>query len=133
MSLEVGGQVPHFVVRRLDGTTFSYGDIWQRRNLLLVSLGAQADARAQEMIEAAFIASLLAHDDTLREYESEVVITRDVVDGLPPPSVLVADRWGEIVAIEHASDITLLPEVANILERLRFVAHACPECEAEAR
>lgn len=125
--------MPHMTVRGIDGTTFSYPEIWQRRNLLLVSLPAPRDTAEERREEAAYLAGLLAHDQAFREYETEVVITRDAVAGLSAPAVLIADRWGEVIAVERADDVAGLPPVAEILEWLRFVAHACPECEGEAR
>ncbi|MCC6559802.1 MAG: hypothetical protein IT478_00480 [Xanthomonadales bacterium] len=116
---------------RIDGRTFAYADIWQQRNLLLVCLaGGDADGGRQT---AAYAASLTAHDDEFQEYETTVVITSERVTGLPSPAAIVADRWGEIVAIEPAPDVASLPDVSDLLAWLRFVAHACPECEGEAR
>jgi hypothetical protein len=42
--LERGDQVPHFAVTMLHGTRTDYSEIWQRRNLLLVCLPAEAPA-----------------------------------------------------------------------------------------
>lgn len=133
MTLERGGRVPHVVVRRSDGTTFTYGDIWQKRNLVLIRLGPEVNEDEERLSAAAWIRSLLSHDETLRQYDTEVVITRDPVPGLPPLSILVADRWGEIAAVEPFGRADSPLSVEDILEELRFVAHACPECEGEAR
>jgi len=131
MQFERGGLLPHVVVRSVDGTTFSYGDIWQRRNLLLIALASEAGPPAGD--ESAYITELLARGETFQEYNTEVVITRDAVAGLRSPALLIADRWGEIVAVDHLDVTAGLPKVEEIVEWLRFVAHACPECEGEAR
>jgi hypothetical protein len=48
--LNAGDLVPHFDVETVDGRRARYADVWQRRNLLLVTLGgapsSQADAYA---------------------------------------------------------------------------------------
>lgn len=131
MQFERGGSFPHVVVRSIDGTTFSYGDIWQRRNLLLIALASEAGAPAGD--ESAYITELLARGETFQEYNTEVVITRDAVAGLRSPALLIADRWGEIVMVDRVDATAGLPKVEEIVEWLRFVAHACPECEGEAR
>ena len=132
MTLQRGGQMPHVAVRGIDGTTFSYRDIWQRRNLLLVSLPAETKD-GDEREEAAYLDAIQARGEAIREYETDVVITRDAVPGLTAPAVLIADRWGEIIAVDCANRAAGLLPAAEILEWLRFVAHACPECEGEAK
>ncbi len=132
MTFERGSQMPHFSLRGIDGTTLSYKDIWQRRNLLLVSLPAETK-KDEPREEAAYLDAIRAHDEAIREYDTDVVITRDALPGLPAPAVLIADRWGEIIAVSCADRIATLLPIAEILEWLRFVAHACPECEGEAR
>lgn len=123
-----GDRVPHLSLRRVDGTTFNYTDIWQRRNLLLVTLTGDDRER-----ETAYIANLAARDEALQQHEATVVITRDRVDGLPAPAVIIADRWGEIYFAESALDVASLPRADDLVEEMRFIAHACPECEGEAR
>lgn len=123
-----GDRFPHLSIEQIDGTTFLYGDIWQRRNLVLISLAGDDRER-----DAAYLARLAVHDAAFRAYETAVVATRDRIAGLPAPAALVADRWGEIVAVETARDVTALPAPGDLLEWIRFVAHACPECEGEAR
>jgi hypothetical protein len=124
--------MPHVDLRGIDGTTFSYRDIWQRRNLLLVLLPDETNKDEQRQ-EAAYVDAIRAHEEAIREYETDVVITRDAVPGLPAPAVLIADRWGEIIAVSCSDRIATLLPIAEILEWLRFVAHACPECEGEAK
>lgn len=123
-----GDHVPHISLQGIDGKAFAYADIWQRRNLLLVTL--TGDDRDHE---AAYIAALAAHDEALQQHETTAVITRDRVDSLPPPAVLIADRWGEIVMTDSARDVASLPKADDLVEWARFVAHACPECEGEAK
>lgn len=114
---------PHVTVRCIDGTTFEYGDLWQRRHLLLVTLAGEGADRAED--EARYIARLNDRHDELQRYETTVVITRDAIAGVPAPAVLIADRWGEIVTVESAPQVASLPEVSDLLDWLRMIAHAC--------
>ena len=53
--------------------------------------------------------------------------------GVSPPAVFVADQWGELFAVEGASDdhrFVIQPE--EVVDWLRFLAIKCPECEGEA-
>ncbi len=131
MKLQRGDQLPAFVVPDIDGARFDSGTIWQRRNLLLVSLPPGADAHGDAKV-AAWVAAVRTMDDTFQEHETTVVVTHEAVGGLAA-SAIVADRWGEIIAIEPCDPAADRPPVAELREWLRFVAHACPECEGEAR
>lgn len=128
-ALDRGRRLPHLQVRRLDGTPFDEADVWQRKNLLLVAVPLESgDADDVAWVEAVFAAR-----DTLEAYEAVVLVTRDAVPGLAAPGVVVADRWGEVAFVETAARVAALPPVATLAEWLRFVDHACPECEGEAR
>jgi hypothetical protein len=127
-----GDLFPHVTVRRLDGREFSYADVWQRRSLLLVSLPA-ATPSPDSPDDLEYLARLSANREAFDEYGAEVVATRDTVPGLPSPSILVADRWGEIVAVKHADRASELPPVEELVDWVRFVAQACPECEGETK
>lgn len=132
MTFERGSQMPHVELRRLDGTTFSYRSVWQRRNFVLVSLPAETGC-GEKRADAAYVDAIRAHDEAIREYDTEVVVTRDAVPGLPAPAVVIADRWGEIIAVSWSDRVATLLPIAEIVEWLRFVAQACPECEGEAK
>ena len=128
-ALARGSRMPHVRLRRLDGSSFDYGDVWQRRNLLLVALGA---GRARDA-DASWLDALESARSACEMHEAVVVVTRDAVPGLTAPGVVVADRWGEVAFAETATSVAALPAVETLVEWLRFVDHACPECEGEAR
>jgi hypothetical protein len=88
--LERGDQVPHFAVTMLHGTRTDYSEIWQRRNLLLVCLPAEAPA---EVIRR-YASQLSARIHEVAQQDTACVITSDGVSDVPRPGVLVADRWG---------------------------------------
>ena len=126
--LQRGELVPHFAVTRLDGSCASYGDIWQRKNLLLVLLPAEESAERAE-----YVSQLEDRSQEVTAHETECVISAESVPDLPHPGVLIADRWGEIYFVGNGKRIADLPKIDEILEWLRFLEHQCPECEGETR
>lgn len=114
---------PHVSLRRVDGTPFTYGDIWQRRHLLLVVLADDGVDRAAE--EDRYLAELAAFDDELRRYETTVVVTREAVAGVKAPAVLIADRWGEVVTVTSGADMASLPGAEDVMDWFRMIARAC--------
>jgi hypothetical protein len=125
-TLQRGGQVPHFEVKTLAGDVFSYSTIWQRKNLVLVTLpdhGREGD----------YPSTLAARGRDFEEHRAACVMTRDHVPGVPTPGTVIADRWGEIVHVVAATHISELPPASELLEWLEFVEQRCPECEGEAK
>jgi hypothetical protein len=121
-TLQEGGRVPHFEVTTIDGARFRYAEVWQLRNLVLISLpddAGPAEARA---------AALCARIGPLFD-DVACVATRDPVPGVPRPGLLIADKWGEIVTVASGEP----PDAAQAIEWLNFVRHQCPECQGEAR
>lgn len=127
--LQRGEQVPHFTVRRPDGSDARYTDLWQRRNLVLVSLPDQAENNGRDAYERA----LAAKRSEFETYEADCIVTYDAVPGVPQPGVLVADRFGEITFIGGGSSVSELPDPDDIVEWVKFVQYQCPECQGEAR
>ena len=123
--LRDGDRVPHFDVATIDGNRVEYRDVWQRRNLVLLSLPEGDRARAYAATVATALVDLA--DDVL------CVATGDEIPGVPSPGVLVADKWGEVYHAASASSIDELPAPAQIVEWVTFVRHECPECQGEAR
>jgi hypothetical protein len=119
--LQPGDSVPHFELTTVDGARVPYREIWQRKNLLLVSLaGATGDDYA---------VSIAPHLAEFAALDTSVVVTRDAVPGVPAPGILIADRWGEIMWTSPIGGAD--PEV--LVDWLRFIQARCPECEGEAR
>jgi hypothetical protein len=127
MTLQRGDIVPHFEVRTVSGERFSYSAIWQRKNLVLISLSATAAA------DEDYVRELQRHEAEFSECDSVYVVTRDGVPGLPAPGALIADQWGEIVHVAAAIDGDHMPTPRELLEWVEYVASRCPECEGEAK
>jgi hypothetical protein len=126
--LERGDLVPHFDVTTLEGDVVNYSTIWQQRILVLVTLPAsESDA------SSFYVSQLTAHRPAFSQDDLECVITQDCVTGVPTPGVLVADRWGEIIHMVAASDVTGLPPPAELLDWVEYVRRQCPECQGEAK
>lgn len=123
-----GSRMPHVRLSGLDGSSFDYGEVWQQRNLLLVALGAGPTLDE----DAWWLDALESARPACERHEAVVAVTRDVVPGLTAPGAIVVDRWGEVVFAETATNVAALPAAEVLVEWLRFVDHACPECEGEA-
>jgi hypothetical protein len=128
--LQPHDHVPHFTVMDIDGTAVTYRSIWQHSNLVLVCLGEhlRTDERAREGTQA-YIASIRS----LAAADVACVITREAVQSVPSPGVMVADRWGEIAYVAAASDVHSLPSADALADWVAYLRSQCPECEGEAR
>lgn len=126
--LQRGDLVPHFSVTTVDGRRFDYSTVWQRKNLVLVTLPA-SDSDAS----ASYVSTLATRRSEFAGRDTECVVTRDAVAGARAPSALVADRWGEIVHAVVTGSVAALPLVDELLEWVTYLQSQCPECEGEAR
>jgi len=120
--LQPRDQVPHFAVVDVNGSRVAYDDLWQRKHLLLICVGATASE------DDAYIASIRARAVDLTAHGTACIVTSEPVDGVPQPGVVVADRWGEVFLASE----TLVP-VPQLLEWIRYVQMQCPECQGETR
>ena len=129
MTIRTHDLMPMFVARRSpEGTLVRYEDIWQRKNLLLVSLPEN------EPVAAAYVASLSALEmRDLAACDAVVLITATRIEGVPSPGVVVADRWGEVYYVQDADNASSLSPPDQLMDWLRFVRNECPECQGETR
>jgi peroxiredoxin len=121
-----GDSLPHFSVTTVDGRRVEYADLWQRKNVVLVTVPAEGSA-------AGYASHLLRDRERLSAHNTACVVTADPLDGLPPASVVIADQWGEIQFIATGQPAEALPTVAELVEWLEHVQHQCPECQGETR
>ena len=128
MALQPRESVPHFDVTTIDGVQVAYSTIWQRRNLLLISLHTGGPA----LLRPPLLGELEGCQEQLRALATATVITDSAVEGVPAPAVVIADRWGEIYVVRRCHD-TGLPDAAEILDWLAYIQQECPECEGERR
>lgn len=119
--------IPHFAVTDLAGARVDYTSVWQRRNLVLVTL-PRAEAPSRTYADR-LVNRVHAPDDDNTTW----VITEDRVAGVSCPSVVIADQWGEIVHLVHPSRVEDLPAPDELMEWVRYLGYRCPECEGEAR
>jgi hypothetical protein len=123
--LKRGHLIPHFEVTTLDGSRVRYADHWQHRNLLLISL---PESGAED-----YVRSLGERMSALTAHDTVCVLTSDRITGIPPPSIVVADKWGEIQYAASGGSAADLPGPEELIEWLRWVQMHCPECEGENR
>ena len=125
--LRRGDAVPHFDIATIDGRRVRYGDIWQRRELVLVAVDRR-DSDWQPYVRS--IGERFADRDGTG---AALVVTADQVPGIQPPAVVVADRWGEVHFAAHSPHAAELPGADELRDWLEHVQQKCPECEGEAR
>jgi peroxiredoxin len=127
-----GQQLPFFTLVTTDGREVRYRDLWQQQNLVLVTLLRDSDeARA-------YAEELRKHQPELSAYDTEVVVwfiahnpdaRAALGEDFPVPSVLLADRFGEVEHVSRGGSERDLPRAASIVEWLRFIQSRCPECD----
>jgi hypothetical protein len=127
--LQPHDQVPHCAVTDLRGEVVIYSAIWQRRNLVLVTVGGSDPIDSVNEYTTQLSARLSARVDL----QTSCVVTRDRVPGTACPGILVADRWGEIVLVAHGAHVADLPSADDLLEWLEYVQRQCPECQGETK
>jgi peroxiredoxin len=119
--------LPHFEVADLGGERVSYSSIWQRKNLVLAML-PDSDPPSRNYADR-----LMAKVRGLSDDDTECIVTRDPIEGLPRPGVVVADQWGEIAHVVQSSHVEDLPPADELIEWVRYLQYRCPECEGEAK
>jgi hypothetical protein len=126
--LQRGELIPHFEVTTLGGERINYATLWQRRNLVLVTLpAADSDAGTK------YLSELSDRIPQFRALNTDCVMTPEQVPGIPCPGALIADKWGEIIYVRAASEVADLPSAEDVLDWITYVETRCPECEGEAR
>jgi hypothetical protein len=121
-----GDPLPHFSVTTVDGNRVEYADLWQRKNVVLLTVPADGSA-------AAYASELLSDEALLATHDTACIVTGDSLQGLPPASVVIADRWGEIQFIVTGQSVRALPSIGELVDWLEHVQHQCPECQGETR
>jgi hypothetical protein len=127
MTIHVHDLMPMFTAAAADGTLVRYEDIWQRQNLLLVSLPSD------DPTSSSYATSLGVLGPSLAAYETVLLIVTTRIDGVPSPGVVVADRWGEVCHLQQADRASALPRPEELTDWVRFVRNECPECQGETR
>jgi hypothetical protein len=125
--LRRGDRFPHVEITTRDGARVPYVDLWQSKNLLLIVL-APDDPGSRT-----YLAEIDARMSDLTINDTACVVSFDAIRHVGRPSVVIADRWGEVQFAIHEAAARDLPAVDEIIDWLRYVQHQCPECQGEAR
>jgi hypothetical protein len=126
--LQKGDLLPFFEVTTVDDGRVRYADLWQRKNVVVVSLPRSATAHGSEYANE--IARRSAEFDS---FCAVCIVTRDAIRGVPLPGVVIADRWGEIQFLASSAAVADFPDPQELLDTLDYVQQRCPECEGESR
>ena len=128
MTIRAHDLLPMFsVTSRNGGTRIDYHDVWQKKNLVLVTV-PEDDATAE-----AYAMSLVALEPDMAYQDARVIVTATRIEGIPSPGVVVADRWGEVYYVQAANRAAELPGSDELMEWVRYVRNECPECQGETR
>ena len=128
MTIRPRDLMPMFTAtNRADGTAVDYRDVWQRKNLVLVTL-ADEDPTANS-----YEGSLSTSQREFASQDTCLIVTASQIEGIPAPAVVVADRWGEVYHVTSANRASELPGPDEVMEWVRYVRNECPECQGETR
>lgn len=152
MAVATGERLRDLILRDADGREVMYSDWRGRRNLvvlagpvpqeLVAGLASAAEVLREEETQVLQVSLDAGHlesdsDSIKRLFDPDMRAHRDlgalhdvpdragtVQDSRPHPAVVVTDRYGEIRAEFRGNDI---PEVAEIVNWLRYINSECPE------
>ena len=128
MTIRAGDLMPMFTAtNRGGGAPLDYHDVWQKMNLVLVTL-ADDDPTAE-----AYAMSLSVLGPEIASQDARLIVTTSRIEGIQSPGVVVADRWGEVYYVSHSNRASELPGPDELLEWVRYVRNECPECQGESR
>ena len=126
--LEKGDVLPFFEVTTVDDGRVRYAELWQRKNVVVVSLPPSATAHDSE-----YANEIVRRSAEFDSFCAVCIVTRDAIRGVPLPGVVIADRWGEIQFLASSAAVSDLPDPQELLDTLDYVRQRCPECEGESR
>ena len=95
---------------------------------MLVVLPAEESEAART-----YISQIAARKSEFTARDAECVVTTDRVPGVEGPTVVVADKWGEIVHAAATSHVDELTSPQELVDWVDYLDSQCPECEGEAR
>jgi hypothetical protein len=120
--LRAGDFLPSFTSETLDGRQMPDTQLWQRRNVVLLVAPREAIAT-----QSSYMSSLDRRVSELKPSDTSLVISHQPIAGVAMPSIVIADRWGEIVHLAHFPSGSW-PSIDDIVEWVEFIRAQCPEC-----
>lgn len=145
--IERGRCLPDFEFVTIQGVRKRLSDFKGRSNLLLILAGAHDDTLPGAMAlaypevrrhDGHVIAVLKGSSPEALRWPFDVVVDpggsihrklgSNDIRGEPGLIVYITDRWGEVVFVSGTVQGDPPPEVADLVDWLRFVDQQCPEC-----
>jgi hypothetical protein len=120
--LRAGDFLPSFTSETLDGREVPDTQLWQRRNVVLLVAPQEAIAT-----QSSYMTLLERRISELRPSDTSLVISHQPIAGVSLHSIVIADRWGEIVHLAHLPSGTW-PSIDDVVEWVEFIRAQCPEC-----
>jgi hypothetical protein len=116
--------LPHFEGFDVNAERVRYRDFWQRRNVVVLVLGAGAGEQ-----ERAYASRLRARLLAVDRGDLAFAALSPAPVGLSAPALVVGDRWGEIVHSEDLPpEMSRWPSPDEVLEWVTYVRCRCEEC-----
>jgi hypothetical protein len=122
VQLRAGDFLPSFTSETLDGREVPDTQLWQRRNVVLLVAPREAVAT-----QSSYMSSLDRRISELKPSDTSLVISHQPIVGVPRYTIVIADRWGEIVHLAHFPSATW-PPIDDVVEWVEFIRAQCPEC-----
>jgi hypothetical protein len=120
-----GDLLTPFESATVNGAVVPHGHLWQHRNVVLFVLPDKLDVARTSYLE-----KLDRRLHELKPPDTSLVIAHRI-DGVPPNTIVITDRWGEVVHIAPLeSDVSVWPAIDDIIEWVSFIRMKCPECPA---
>jgi hypothetical protein len=120
--LQAGDCLPAFTSETLDGREVPDTQLWQRRNVVLLVAPREVIAT-----QSSYVASLDRRISELKPSDTSLVISHQPIAGVAMRSLVIADRWGEIVHLAHVPSGNW-PSIDDVIEWVEFIRAQCPEC-----
>lgn len=122
--LRPGDLVSHFEGVTLEGRDVPHEELWQHRNVVLFVVPTELGTAA-----SSYLTALEGRLSELKPSDTSLVLSRHAIDGVPMNTLVIADRWGEVVHLSQlGSDPTGWPSIDGVVEWVEFIRVKCPEC-----
>ena len=120
---ESGDLLKPFPSRTIGGAEVRYEQLWQHRNIVLFVVPAPLPPAATAYLD------VLDSRLTALAPDTSLVLSHHIIDGAPLGSLVIADRWGEVVhSAAIGLDSEIWPTIDDVVEWVQFVRMKCPEC-----
>jgi peroxiredoxin len=118
----------------VDGADCDACHAWLHRLAAASADIAEWDGRVIIVVPAPPDQAIRIADDATKSFTILADLDRTLAAclGISAPALVIADQYGEIHHAAPAGDAHYLPDPADVVDWLRYLAIQCPECQGEA-